>query len=74
MLFKHLLQLLCIERARAIVIELEEHILDVILRLQLRLCLHVEIFGCVLMARHEPVLSCQTAHDVAHVAKEKDLH
>ena len=58
MLLKHLLQLLSIESARTVVIKLKEDVLDIVLSLQLHLGLHIEIFGCALVARHEPVLSC----------------
>ena len=47
MLLKHLLQLLGVESARTVVVELKEHIFDVILRLQLHFRLHIEIFGCI---------------------------
>ena len=68
MLFEHLLQFLCVKSARTIVIELKEDTLDIVLCLQLHLCLHIEIFGGVLVAGHEPVLCGQISHYVAHIA------
>jgi len=66
MLLKHLLQLLCIESARTVIIKLKEDVLHIVLSLQLHFGLDIEVFGCVLVARHKPVLSGLTAHDVAH--------
>ena len=68
MRLEHLLQLLGVQRARTVVIELEEDILDVILGPQLRLRLDIELFGGVLVARHEPVLGGQSSHNVADIA------
>ena len=49
-LFEHLLQFLCIKRPRAVVIELEKHIFNVILSLKLGFGLDVKIFRCLPMS------------------------
>ena len=62
MLLEHLLQLLCIKRARTIIIKLEEDILDVILSLQLTFSLHIKVLRLGRVAGLKPVLRCHTSH------------
>ena len=73
MLIEHLLELFGVQRTRAVVVKLKKDVFNIVLRLQLRLRLHVKVLCCLLVTGLEPVLRCLSPHHVAYTTVADEL-